>query len=866
MDALFSQIPPKSTIVTPNRRLATQLKRAYYVSHGERKGESLDILPWNAWLKRCYEALLLKLPSPPRLLNEKQSICLWRSLLEKNNNTQFQHFLNLPRITKQLQEAWSLVQEGCIHWRKEPDFFLTEDHRAWYEFANALERKCEKNHWITPEALGSWILNHLSFLFTDASTIAWHGFLEWTPLQEKIKEALHELGVSQKIISMEKEDPSIKINAFQNLQEELKAMAAWAKACYEAHPTAKIFCVLPNLTQIRKEVSVIFQKTFYPNTLFTKASERQAYNISGGIPLLELPLISSAFSFLSFTIKPWTPSLLGEAFKSPYIGNAEENLLLRSQVEFELYELGMPVLSPERVESILKDREPFLWNIFLEMKKHSFEGEHYPREWVEKCLNYLNIFQWPGSKNLDSDEYQQMAQFYPLLQELSTLDEVTGRVSWLHFFNTLTEFAEDKLFQVETHHEGVQVLGLLEAAGHPCDFLWIGNLHDNQFPTPPHPNPWLPLSLQKRKALPHCSPERELKYCEALFETLRQQTKGLHLSYPQREGDQVLSPSVFLKMSLHKKIPASSFTPWIPRAPLDLIEDVKGPPLTKKKELKGGTGLIRSQSACGFQAFARYRCHAISMNEISFGLTPLDRGILLHEVLQRFWGFVKNHDVFMEQSDWSHRISVLVNQTVSSYEENHGSRLTPLFLAAEKKRLQWLVEQWLHVERERPPFKIHALEAPMELQLEGLSLRGRIDRIDELNNGEIILIDYKTGATHLRDWFGETLQEPQLPLYALCQKKPLAGIVFAEVNHQSLRMNGVTKDPDVLPSVKALAQLNVSEKENSWEEQLSQWKETLSLLAKAFCEGDALIDPKHSKACEQCDLPSLCRFHMEEVR
>ena len=77
------------------------------------------------------------------------------------------------------------------------------------------------------------------------------------------------------------------------------------------------------------------------------------------------------------------------------------------------------------------------------------------------------------------------------------------------------------------------------------------------------------------------------------------------------------------------------------------------------------------------------------------------------------------------------------------------------------------MSEWLALEKKRPPFQVIEQETERSLELSGLRLRLKIDRIDQLEDGGQLLIDYKTGMTSIQDWLTERLRQPQLPLYAL---------------------------------------------------------------------------------------------------
>ncbi|MDV7395176.1 PD-(D/E)XK nuclease family protein, partial [Arthrospira platensis SPKY1] len=95
--------------------------------------------------------------------------------------------------------------------------------------------------------------------------------------------------------------------------------------------------------------------------------------------------------------------------------------------------------------------------------------------------------------------------------------------------------------------------------------------------------------------------------------------------------------------------------------------------------------------------------------------------------------------------------------------------LEPRTRMLESRRLERLLFGWLAMERERPHgFRVVATELHQHLDWGGLPIQVQIDRIDQLDDGQCLIIDYKTGASvDTRNWLTEHLTEPQLPLYAV---------------------------------------------------------------------------------------------------
>ncbi|MCK7580193.1 MAG: PD-(D/E)XK nuclease family protein [Chromatiales bacterium] len=145
------------------------------------------------------------------------------------------------------------------------------------------------------------------------------------------------------------------------------------------------------------------------------------------------------------------------------------------------------------------------------------------------------------------------------------------------------------------------------------------------------------------------------------------------------------------------------------------------------------------------------------------------------------------------------------------------------------------------------------------MRLGGLVLTGRMDRVDELDDGACVILDYKSGKTSIRGWEGERPDEPQLPLYAvdMHQRQPVAAALFAQLRAGELGFNGLAVREGIAPKVKP-----AGDGAGAWQAVLDGWQATLTRLAESFRAGDARVDPKdYPRTCERCGLQALCRVH-----
>jgi RecB family exonuclease len=166
--------------------------------------------------------------------------------------------------------------------------------------------------------------------------------------------------------------------------------------------------------------------------------------------------------------------------------------------------------------------------------------------------------------------------------------------------------------------------------------------------------------------------------------------------------------------------------------------------------------------------------------------------------------------------------------------------------------------QWLDYELGRPDFIVEACEKEQTVKIDGLELHLRVDRIDRVDKGRLIL-DYKTGVASASMWEGERPDEPQLPLYGTHGGvEDLCGVLFAKIRAEEMHFVGSAKDPATTVYRNFSGRTKV--KSNLTEDALRQWSETLRILAADFLTGNAAVEPKsYPKTCRFCPLPGLCR-------
>ncbi len=877
-DSLIESLRAGGTLVTAGARLArirlSEYDRAM-LGCGGKVWATADIFPLSGWLRRCWEQLLFR-PGGERLgllLRPAQEHAVWEEIVRQSSASH--QLLQTSSTATAALDAWKLLHA----WRLRPDGSEWHDSResgvfsAWRE---SFQRQCREHRWVSQAQLPDLIASALRKQVLAAPAGLWFdGFQEFTPQQLELIESLRAAGCPVRIPGeAQTEAGSSGVHlGLSGREEEIRRAAQWARRQLENDLGCSIGVVLPDLRSLRSKVARIFTETLHPSALLPGQTARNlTFNISLGLPLLDYPLIQAAFVALEAARDPLPLETASRLLRSPFFTGAMEEQASRARIDGELRRFrclevrveGILDLAAESARVERKTASPILHRClrrWIKERKAQPE-EQQPSEWASAFSRLLDKVGWPGDRPFDSVEHQTFEKWHELLDEFAGLDLAERAMSYGEALSSLRRLAAETLFQPESAEAPIQILGLLETSGLRFDHLWVMGLHDDAWPLPPSPNPFLPLALQRGANLPHCSAAREHEFSRLMMERLLASARQTVFSYPRRENDVDLRPSPLLLAfpegdadSIAPTITPAYFS-WLREsaAMLEVLPDDTGPPLPDPWPQLGGSGVLKAQAACPFQAFANYRLGVRRSDKSQPGLDVLDRGSILHSVLQEVWGRLESHSRLSELT--ARALHRLVEEAIIETLRKESSRRPALAKARmqsiERQRLKNLVLDWLAYEKDRAPFRILHQETESEVTFGGLRLKLRMDRVDQLDGGGHVLIDYKSGDTNLNNWGGDRPDQPQLPLYALTATLDLAAVLFAQIKRGDLAFKGFSHGEGIIPTIAA--------PDIGWEPQLDEWKRVLEQLAKDFREGNAAVDPKSPKdTCRFCGLTALCR-------
>lgn len=869
INRIIEEIESDNLILTPNNRLRSKIIDAwggYQRAQGHKVWQAPRIHVIEQWFTERWEQLQAQAypESSPVIVSSEEQRILWEEITANCG------LMQTEAIAKQAASAFNtLVRWNQPISKHSIDTHINPQCRQWI---SDYQHRLKTLGYITPEDSFCIIGNAFEQQqLTPEDTIYLLGFDDISPLlQTQLTKACSSL----QIISPPSHEPaSLQRVEFDSTDAERQAVAQWARITLEQQPNARIGIIAPNLGQCRKQIEFAFTAEFEAHSLHPD-TERYTlpFNLSTGTPLGDTPFVAATLQLLKLQVQnqEWDIEFLVQCLLSPFWGRYSEELEQRCALANKLQALGVFRISGDTLrywaqridERLNTDANPLSTQLFDYLNQcHQFstspsnKGKHLPSAWVDIFLKQLDLLYWPGERTPDSQEYQQTQLWYQLLEGFAKLDNVLNAVSSHEALKQLNAMANQLPFQAKVPDSPIQILGILEGAGLHFTHCWVMGLHQQAWPPAPKPNSLLPISLQREHNMPHASSLRELQYAQSLTDNYRHCANTLIFSSPSHEDDseQHLLPSQLISdiplTSISTHTAADSLESWntqLQQGSHIALTDCQKAPAFTHTDIPGGSGFFKAQAENPFDSFAKYRLGAQSPIAPMNGFSHIEKGNILHNSLAAIWQILGTQAALLalDNSSLHTLIDEQVKAAISDIQRHKPSHLSQPLCAIEQERQSYLIGEWLAIEKKRAPFTVVAIEEAQTVQLNGMNINIRIDRVDQLQDGSFLIIDYKTGKAHLNAWKGERPKEPQLPLYALtyAQENSLnavKGICFAQINILDQCFKGLG-EADIAEGIPHIEK-NRAGLPTTWEDALQQWQATLNQLLAEFQHGDCHI-------------------------
>ena len=874
LQSVLDAVQSGTCVITSNTRAARNLKRTFaerQLASGLTTWQSPDILPWSAWLQRFWHERIFRSPGQfTALLDEGQERFLWERCIANERAK-----LDAAALASQCTRAWKSLHAFRVP-REKAAFRRKPDTAAFLRWSNSYESTCERNGWLDEARLPDQLHATAVAVLRGREIIFW-GFDSFTPQQESFVAVLRAAGIRCGIAQPDGVPASASRIALEDSRAELYSAALWARKLLAANPDATIGVVIPNIEDLRAAAERVFLEILHPEALTIAGTEtRRAFELSLGVPLAQVPIIAAGLSLFELAARPQPLEAVSRVLRSPFVGAAEE-LGARAALDTRIRSRGFVELSLDALKDLAGDwagcRRFASGLRAFDAAVTRLAGRRAPSAWSREALPALAVAGWPGSRSVNSREYQAQRAFADMLSDFARLDLVAELLDFPAMVRRLVRTADETLFQPENLGAPIQLVGMLEASGSHFDHMWITGMHSAAWPPEPSPSPFLPIDLQRLHGVRGASAAERLEYAQTTLDRLLRSASEVVISYPMRERDVELTASPLIANFHEVERPLISAGPvasyersLFAAAETVTALDEQGPLVTEPIS-SGGTQIFKLQAACPFHAFAELRLEARELQMPVPGLDYRLRGTLLHKSLEGIWAELQSQSGLASKSQVE--LEELVGRQVGRSIQECGAVLVAdwehQIVQIERERLTRLILDLLEQEKKRPAaFRVTEHEHKAEVTLGGVTANVQVDRIDELEDGSLVLLDYKTGKPSVNHWEGDRPEDPQLPIYATQLGSRLAAVAFVRVNKEEIAFKGFTRKAWILPSPTRSFEW-LSEKQRpapTFDEMLAGWNKTLTQLGTSFRNGESAVDPKNRKrTCERCHLGMLCRVN-----
>lgn len=860
-----------AAILTANMRAARWLEREYALEQrgaGRRAWATPAIEDWDTWVRRQWQAHALVDAEAPLLLTRLQERSVWKRIQRDFAAS----LVSAAGLAALAESAYELLSDYDAQSERKHSWAKTDAER-FRQWAASFDRECVRRNWISRAGLEAKVTAILNRNILPGEILLL-GFDRTTPAQDSLLRGLDACGVQVRFAAASLPNSKVEFIHAAGECEENATCAWWVRSLIENNPAMRIGVLAPDLGEIRNGIEQVFRRVLMPQTDDVSVAQAMPFEFSLGQPLAQVPVIRAAVLLLRWLRAPLLEEEVSWLLLSGFLSSTESEYLALAKQDASRRESGSLTLEIP-LAGFLRQRgavcQPLMRRLEnasrSAVRKRIAAEERLPGRWVDVVQALLRDAGWPGETNRDSVHFQALRRWERALDEIALLDFDGQRIGYRDFLGALDEHLTETIFSVESLAAPVQIMGALESSGQRFDAVWFLSADDASWPKNGRPHPLLPNDVQRHFRMPYSDAESDLELAKAVTARIMASAPVVVFSHADRNKDGELRPSPLLPQNAEWQRAQSAVLLDHQVETLEKIDEASGSIEWPQDRSPGGSEVLKDQAACPFRAFAAKRLRAGELNRNDWGLSAAERGILLHKIFEKIWSPTEGalHSLGDLQSamreDTLTGILTSVIGDVFAELDPAGDAWMKAYLVSERHRLLIRLEEWMKVEAARVPFNVIACEQELpEVDVGGLKLRLRIDRIDQVRDSECLLIDYKGGKQSPRDWQPPRPNEPQLPLYAVFGNvDDVRGVLFARIRAGDTGFAGSVAD--VRAQLDANVEANSALAKDPYSDSMRDgWSEALLNLAQDFMRGDAVVDPKEGKkTCRYCAFPGLCR-------
>ena len=867
------------TVITATHRLARQLHRNYNQAQANEQRTAwptADALPLDAWLRRTWESAVVQ-DAPlaaARLLTDSESRLLWHQVVADDPP----NALDIGVIVPLVASAWRLCQVWGIPGTSLQAAADSDDGRAFARWVTAYETLLRRRGWLDSALLLTRLCEPGSAApGGSASRIGFAGFKPWTPAVESLATSLRKAGHEVLVLAPIVRAGRQRVVAPVDQTAELAQALRWSADRLTSQPGASVAILVPDLDRDAARIRRTGLDLLAPGWQLREPGILPLV-LAGGRALGDYPIIHCALEVLALCLGHTSFEQVSGLLRSVYLTGSQAERAGLAQAELDLRKLPIERVPLRTLLRLLEFRAPPAagrWQRAEALAASVREQSLPPGPWVRQFTAWLDAAAWPGQRALNSEEFQVLEAWQRELGTFAATGEVTGSLAAADALSLLAEQVRGRAFEPEGVEGAVQILSLQEAEGQDFDALWVCGLTAGQWPPPVRPHPLIPLALQRAAGIPEATPTGVNSQAREQLARLCVAADDVTLSWPaEQEGAETLMSPLLGGFDSASALAAGAMWPApITTEPLTLHPDRDAiaasdfpvsrtddpaPTWCTGKRLRGGTRLLSLQAVCPARAFAEFRLRGAPLEAPARPLDAAMRGKVMHQILERLYRLepcrrgLGGHDAEALRSLFDPVFDAVLDEYLPATDAYLGH-----LRRFERERVWGLLQGLRQKDTDRPAFEV-VTEVAQEVEVGPLLLQVRLDRLDQLDAGGSLVIDYKTGEFTPAGWKGFRLAECQLPLYAVSTTGS-RGAAVLELRPPKVRFRGVGESVLEIDGLRSPAKF-FQEPTLDWDAVLARWASQLDTLAREFAAGDFRVNPADRKwAVGQ--FASLTRIH-----
>jgi probable DNA repair protein len=763
-------------------------------------------------------------PDQPLPITASQANAIWRAVIA--DSAAGAELIGHGGAARWAAEAWELLLNWQIDPRRERAAAGQADYRAFLDWCARYRTVLDDHGWIDSALIDATLA--AGPLAAPKGPLVLAELDRLPPARAALRERLAAADCEIHEWSAPGPRGAAARVRLADAADELRCAAAWAAAKLEHAPAARVALVVPGLAERHADLE---------RTTANLALEGEPMPIwHGGAPLAAQPLIGAALDGIEVALGSTGFETFSRWLRSPFFAAGAAERASRAKLEAAL-RLDMRIKLP--LGAALRDanlrerlrREAPAVELALDRAQKELEAaaRATPSRWARGWQRALTALGWTPPFGADDPS---LADWHGALDELARLTPIVGEVSAARALEEL-ERVLDRPRAAALPLRGIHAFSRIEDVGPGYAGVWLAGFTDAAWPPPAQLNPLLPRALQRARGMPNATPAEASAAAARTLARVRRLVPDVVASWPNRVFDYEAEPSPAIR-DWAELDPRAIAPPKRARSrPTASRETIADPaPPWPQAELRGGAGLLGLQARCPIRAFCEHRLGARSLEPMTLGLSSRVRGIVTHRALELL---LAGEPTQAELETRRAAVAAQVERALAEQFRGARAALNALF-DLEHERMTALLTNLLDLEARRAPFRVEAVERRRVVRIGDRQIEVRVDRLDRLADGSLVIIDYKTGdRAPGADWLKDRLRDAQVPLYAAYSDDSVAAVAVARLRGREASFRGLWEER-VFPN----KTLRLPDG-RTWLEQLARWRAQVEQLVAELTAGDTRL-------------------------